>query len=347
VTDNKKFDLVVVVGATASGKSALGVRLARDLNGEVVNLDSVQVFREFDIGSGKIPESEAAGVPHHLINILSPKDPLDVNEIVKRADQAIADIKAKGTLAIVVAGTSLYLKCLLGGIIDVPSEDKIFRESLESVDTSVLYGRLKEADPRRAEELAPADRMRIVRSLEIFHLTGMPHSQLIEEHKHKDDRYRALILHVAWSREELYQRIDERCAKMVADGLMVETQQIYSKYGQVAGLSSLGYAQAMDVILGKAQEEGLLSEMQTKTRQFAKRQLTFWRNSPSSMGWKIQPKEEGVVLKSKEKPLKRGAALLDFMVYNWGYSELVTKLKTSLSAGSQHTELWHLSAKEL
>lgn len=347
VIGNDRFALLAIVGATGSGKSSLAVKLAKDLNGEVVNIDSVQVFKEFDVGSGKITKQEMSGVSHHLVDVLSPRDPLDVNSIVNLADLAISEIRAKGKLPIVVAGTSLYLKCLLGGIIEVPAEDKEFRESLQNIGTDELYKRLQSVDPLRANLLAPADRMRILRSLEIFHIAGVPHSRLIDEHKHKEDRYRALMLHLAWPREDLYRRIDKRCEMMVAGGLVAETKRIFEEYGEVQALTSLGYAQALDVIRGQARVEDLITEMQTKTRQFAKRQLTFWRNAPVSMGWGVQPVESGVILKSQEKPLKKGAALLDFMVYKWGYSELVANLKSALSSGNRHTELWHLSAKEL
>lgn len=341
------FELIAVVGATASGKSALAVKLAKDFNGEVINLDSVQVFRELDIGSGKVTKSEMGGITHHLIDILEPNEPLDVNDMVKRADHAISQIKARGKLPIVVAGTSLYLKCLLGGLIDVPSEDKNFRDSLASIETQVLYKKLKEVDPSRAADLAPADRMRIIRSLEIYQLTGSTHSKIIQEHKHKEDRYRALLLHLAWTREDLYRRIEKRCERMVEQGLLVEARAIFDRYGKVAALASLGYAQALEVILGRESSDSLVTKIQTKTRQFAKRQLTFWRNSPLTMGWIVYPREDGEVLKSKEKPLKKGAALLDFIVYKWTYHELMANIRAAMSSVKIGTELWHLSAKEL
>ena len=340
--------LIVVVGSTASGKSALGVKLSEVLNGEVVNLDSVQVFKRLDIGSGKITKEEMAGIPHHLIDIAQPNEQLNVGRIMELADQAILEIASRGKRPIVVAGTTLYLKCLLNGLVDIPGEDAEFRKSLSDVTTVELFNKLRELDPVRSTQLSQSDRVRIIRSLEIINSTGNLHSNLIAEHQHQEQRYRAIILNLCWPREKLYERIDSRCKNMIDGGLLNETADVLREYGKVGSFNALGYAQSLSVLEGVLDKNNLLTEMQTKTRQFAKRQLSFWRNQPESLKWSVLPESgEGVLLKSQDKPLKKGAELRDLYVMNHSFNEIVQKLRAGPIRPKGTVELWNIGAEML
>lgn len=348
INQKEMAPFIAVVGPTGSGKSALGVKLAEIFGGEVINLDSVQCFKGMDIGSGKIGREEMRGIPHHLIDIAKPHEQLNVGMVMELADRAILDILARGKRPIIVAGTTLYLKCLLNGLVDIPGEDPEFRKGIAAISTEELFEKLKKVDPARANQVLSGDRMRISRSLEIIEATGKPHSVLIAEHQHNEKRYSAIVLNLCWPRERLYERIDSRCRKMVEDGLLTETESILEEYGKVHSFNTLGYAQALSVLEGTLNQSDLLSEMQIKTRQFAKRQLSFWRNQPQALNWKVFPEpEQGELLKSKDKALKKGAMVLDSYVINVLFDELTEMLKAGFRNGQSTVEVWNIGAERI
>lgn len=338
------------MGATGSGKSDLAIRLARELNGEVVTLDSVQIYKDLDIGSGKVLPSERGEVPHHLLDVYSPDKQINVAEVVSLADEVICGIRERKRTPILVAGTSLYLKCLLHGILDTPGEDLEYRRKLDQYPTEELHDKLTALDPERAQELNKNDRVRIVRSLEIINsMGGSRHSELIKSHGHRESRYRAIILHLCWSREDLYSRIDKRCQIMLERGLVEETRRVVEKHGvTIPSLRTLGYSQALDLIHGNLNGDSILPEMQTKTRQFAKRQLTFIRNCAASLNWTTRPNGmEGEVLKSNLKPAKKGQLVADFRVLKYDFNALKCALLAYINDSKEGISLWHVSASDL
>ncbi len=341
--------LIVLAGATGCGKSAVAVKLAKEIDGEVINVDSIQLYKGFDIGSGKIPISEREGVPHHLIDIRDADNPINVSEFIELADNAVSDVIRRGKKAIVVAGTTLYLKSLLHGLAKIPGKDPKIRADLELLKTEELISILKSKDPSILLSISSTDRLRLIRAIEVELLTGTPLSLLHKQHSYQDIRYSTLVLHLCWTREDLYSRIDYRCNEMLKLGLIDETSKLRERYGESClPLKSLGYAQALKFNQDTFDESMVLSEMRTKTRQFAKRQLTFWRNQPDELGWKVSPNSlEGSLLQSESKPLKKGQLLLDFQVYKLNFAKLLERLNSIPSSNSKNVELWSLAAKPL
>ncbi len=341
--------ILVVVGATGGGKSNFAVKLSKHFGAEVVTLDSVQIYKDLNVGSGKITNDEMLGVPHHLLDEYSPNAQVNVAEVVSLADAAINKIRAKAKLPIIVAGTSLYLKCLLHGLVDSPGEDSSFRDSVADSTTEELHRRLVIVDPTRAAELNKNDRVRIIRSLEIEQLCGRPHSEIVNNHQHKEVRYPALIVNLCWTREKLYRRIDSRCETMLARGLIQETRTVIDSFGVSSPpLRTLGYKQAVDFLEGRISMDDVLVEMSTKTRQFAKRQLTFLRNAGDALGWFISPVSgQGVELKSNPSSVKKGQIIADFTVFNYEYSEVLTHISNHLNDKKPGVYLWNISAESV
>ena len=285
--------LLVVAGPTASGKSGLAIALAQALRGSVINIDSVQLYQQVDIGSAKVLPADQGGVPHYGIDVVPPDQAVDAGFFTEQARQWVGDIRAAGQLPVVVAGTTMYFGGLMGYLDDLPSAQEAVRSRLEEQETELLYRRLSEVDPVRAGEVHPNDRKRIVRALEIAEVTGQPMSSLGGFRRAGAES--ALILVLWWPREELYQRIDERSAILVRDGLLRETRELEGRFGdRLAAFKAVGYAQARSVLRGEAPEAGLSAAVARATRQLAKRQLTFWWNEPRRRGWGISPPQTGL-----------------------------------------------------
>lgn len=330
-------NLLVVCGPTASGKSSLAIKLAKELNGEIVNIDSVQLYKDFDIGSGKTLEKDQQGIAHHLIDIRSPDQPIDVALFNELANEAITKIRAAQKLPILVGGTSLYVKSLFHGLVDLPPQNIDLRKELEAQSSEQLYAKLKEVDLSSWHRISSKDKLRMVRALEVFHLTGKAISEIQEEHKFAEHKYEALFLALCWPRKVLYERINERCAWMLSQGLIEETVEIVKKYGrEIMPLKSLGYAQVLSYIDGAIRKEDLHKEIATQTRQFAKRQLTFWRNQPAKLGWSILPDQ-----KINE------SANNDFRTLSLDFNSLLNDTKQAISQTRGVNQLLYLEALPL
>ena len=287
-----RTSIIVVSGPTASGKSSYSLALAKELNGEIVALDSVQVFRGMDIGSAKVRGADQEGIPHHLIDIRNPNEPFNVATYVREADSAIASIVGRGKVPIIVGGTTLYLTALLHGLVDIPEPSGELRAAIRSESTEALYAKLLESDPQRAAQLHRNDRVRIERAVESFLVTGSPASMKTDEHRFSVLRYNALTIVLMPTRETLYDRINRRAQEMIREGILEETKTIVEKYGDdIAPLRTLGYAQALQVLQGELSEVKLEEEIALHTRHFAKRQMTYWRNEPKKRGWQVFPQQ--------------------------------------------------------
>jgi tRNA dimethylallyltransferase len=287
--------ILLVAGPTASGKSSLALQLARHLNGELINADSVQFYKGMDIGSAKMLESELQGVNQHLVDICEPSVPIDVATFVRLADQAISEITARGRLPIIVGGSSLYLKALLHGLADLPPGDARLRGELENYSSVDLYERLQQVDPTRASQLHPNDRLRVIRALETSFLNlreGRPSaSEAHASHSFGQARYQALILCLLPERQALYKRVNQRSELMISAGFVAEVQALVLKYGSnLRPLASVGYSQVLKALASGEHDvpEGratLLDEISKATRNYAKQQYTFWRNEPKKRNW--------------------------------------------------------------
>jgi len=276
-------ELLVVVGPTASGKSALAIALAERFGGEVVNADSVQIYTHFDVGSGKPSLEERSKVPHHLFDALDPLDAIDAGRYAQMADQVIADVRNRGRVPIVCGGTFLWVLALTHGLAELPAGDATVRarhaEEAERHGREALHARLALVDPKTAARLSPNDFVRVSRALEVYELSGRPLSELHEAHQFAHPRHRARLVGVAWSKEELAERISRRTRAFLASGWVDEVRSLVERgYRDARAMSSVGYKQVLDFIEGRLAENELVEAIDRATRVFARRQRTWLRD---------------------------------------------------------------------
>jgi tRNA dimethylallyltransferase len=283
-----KPQLTLITGPTASGKTGLAVELARRVGGEIVNADSQQVYRFFDIGTAKPSPEELAAVPHHLVSVVDPLEPFSAAEYQKRADAAIADIASRGRPVFVVGGTGLYLRVLLHGVVEAPGADPELRASLEALAAAegreAVYRKLTVVDPETAARLSAQDLVRVIRALEIHARTGVPASQWRREHGFAAERYPFRMFVLEPPRAQLYPAINARTEALFARGLVEETRELLARgYAESAPMRSVGYVQARAVVEGRMSREEAIQETARETRRYAKRQLTWFRKEPGAI----------------------------------------------------------------
>ena len=278
--------LVVVLGPTASGKTALSLAVAERFNGEIVNCDSVAMYREFDIGTAKPTSSERARVPHHLLDYVSPRDHVTAGEYARRARQVLEEIKARAHLPIVVGGTGLYLRALLEGLFPGPQRSEELRERLresaEKRGLNYLHRILRRLDRPAAEKIHANDKPKLIRAIEVCLASRQKMTELWRQHGSDPLRgFRILRLGLDPDRQALYERINRRAQQMFEAGLIEEAQRLLEKYGSAAGpLSSLGYKQTVQFLRGELTREQALQAAQQAHRNYAKRQMTWFRREP-------------------------------------------------------------------
>lgn len=288
--------ILVIVGPTASGKSELAVRLAREVGGEIVNADSMQIYRAMDIGTAKPTVEEQGGIPHHLIGVASPDHPFSAADFAEAADRAIADITTRGKRAIIVGGTGLYIRALIHGLVDSPTADGEIRRQLQDeaarLGNAAMLARLARVDPELAARLHPNNLVRIIRGLEVHQLTGIPLSSHQQEHGFAGQRYRSLRIGIRVDRRELYERIEARVDRMLADGLVNEVRGLLEEgYGRdLKAMRSIGYKEAAAYLSGECSLEEAIRLIKRNTRHYAKRQLT-WFNNESDIIWLEYPEK--------------------------------------------------------
>lgn len=273
--------IVAVVGPTGSGKSELGLRIAGEFDGEVVNCDSLQVFRHFDIGTAKLSRAEQRGIPHHLIDIAEPGEVFTAGEYARVARGAIAEISTRGRLPVVVGGTGFYLRALLEGLSPGPQREEALRRRLASREArhpGWLHRLLARCDPASARKIHPADVQKLVRACEVLLLTRRPLTELFER-RDALEGYRTLKLGIDPPREQLYERLNARTERMFASGLVEEVRGILAlgHPESVKPLESHGYRQALEYIRGEVSLADAVASAQTNTRRYAKRQWTWFR----------------------------------------------------------------------
>jgi tRNA dimethylallyltransferase len=276
--------LIAVVGPTGAGKSALALRLARARGGEIVSCDSLQVYRGLDIGSAKPTPEERALVPHHLLDVVDPDADFSAAEYAARARAILPEIVARGRLPIVAGGTGLYLRALLDGLFEGPARDRALRARFEALarrhGDARLHRLLGRVDPAAAARIRPADRVRVVRALEVFWLTGRPISAHHRAGAEPLGGFDVLVLGLAPGREALRATVERRTRDMLGRGLLDEVRGLLARgYApELRPLRAIGYAQAAAVVLGRLSLEEAARDIVAATLRFAKRQMTWFRH---------------------------------------------------------------------
>ena len=277
--------LVVILGPTASGKTALSLALAKKFNGEIVNCDSVAMYREFDIGTAKPSPAERAQVPHHLFDSVDPGDEVTAGEYARRARRILEDIKSRGHLPIVVGGTGLYLRALLEGLFPGPQRCEELRQRLRRHAAKrapqYLHKLLSRLDPATAEKIHPHDTPKLIRAIEVCLASRQKMSELWQQGRDRLVGFRILRFGLDPSRAALYRRINQRAEQMLREDLIEETRKLIEKYGISARpFASLGYKQAAEFLRGDLTSEQTLPTIQQAHRNYAKRQMTWFRGEP-------------------------------------------------------------------
>ena len=276
-------DLITVVGATASGKTEFGLRLANELPIEIINADALQAYREFEIGTAKPSPEERARVPHHLIDILNPDEGFSAGEFARRARRAIEEITRRGRVPVVVGGSGFYLQALIDGLAPIPSIPGEIRErlqqELEQDGLSALRSRLKKVDPKLAGSLSPEDSQRTLRALAVYEATGRQLSKW-QRLPPTEQPLRACWLGLTMSRQLLYDQISVRTQQMLRSGWLAEVRELRSKYGaDAAAFQAIGYRTLVAVLDGRLTEDEAEVVIARETRRYAKRQLTWFRRN--------------------------------------------------------------------
>ena len=284
--------LIAVVGATASGKTALSIELAKRLDGEIISCDSMQIYRHMDIGTAKPAMEERQGIPHHMIDILEPHESFSVSDFVERARDCITDITNRGKLPILVGGTGLYIDSVINGVDFAPSEVDIkYRESLHkkaagNYGNLHLHNMLAERDPVSAEKIHPNNVRRVIRALEILHSTGKTKSEQDKLAKPEKSPYKSMIFGIDMPRDELYERINKRVDIMVEAGLVDEVKGLLNMGISLdtTAMQAIGYKELASYINGDCALEFAVEKIKQESRRYAKRQIT-WFSKNSKINW--------------------------------------------------------------
>ena len=280
----EKKPLVILTGPTAVGKTALSIKLASEIGGEIISADSMQVYRQMDIGSAKIKSEEMGGIPHHLIDILEPEEEFNVCLFEKLALEAIEQIYERGHIPVVVGGTGFYIQALLYQIDFTEEEtDTAFRDKLwqlgEEKGNHYLHELLRKVDPESAEEIHENNRKRVIRALEFYENSGKPISTHNKEQRQKTSAYNSCYFVLTDDRKKLYERIESRVDQMLSKGLVDEVRTLKERgcNASMVSMQGLGYKEILEYLDGRCSLLEAVEKIKKETRHFAKRQLTWFR----------------------------------------------------------------------
>ena len=279
-----KPKVIVIVGPTASGKTALSIELAKQINGEIVSCDSMQIYKDMNIGSAKPTLEEMQGIPHYMIDIVSPTQRFSVAKYKKMAEETIQKILSNNKVPIVVGGTGLYANSLIYSIeyseiiLDQNYRNKIMEFANTQEGLEKLYEVAKKIDPKAIEKISINDKKRITRILEIYHSTGKNKTQLEEESRKNEVKYDYKIFAINIERNILYDRINQRVDLMIKNGLIQEVQEILEKYQEIpTAMQAIGYKEIVEYLQGKTTKEEAIEKIKRESRRYAKRQITWFK----------------------------------------------------------------------
>ena len=288
-----KPKVIVICGPTASGKTALSIELAKKINGEIISSDSMQIYKDMDIGTAKPSKEEMQGIQHYLLDFVEPSQRYSVAEFKKDAEKAIEEILQKGKTPIIVGGTGLYVDSLIYGIEYQTIEfDEQYRKQLEErvekEGLETLYNEAKKIDPQAIEKISANDKKRILRILEIYKATGKNKTEQELESRKNGVKYDYKVFAINMDREKLYERINKRVDIMIENGLIEEVEKLLEKYKEFpTAMQGLGYKEVIEYLQGKVSKEEMIENIKRETRRYAKRQLTWFRKNKQTI-W-IEP----------------------------------------------------------
>ncbi len=303
--------IIIIAGPTASGKSQIALNLAREINGEIINADSVQVYRYFDIGSAKPSAEERKDVPHHLIDIINPDEDFNAYRFKELAREKVREISNRGRTPIVVGGTGLYIRCFLFDLFSqdeslIKKERKIIENELREKGLDFLYEQLKNVDPRSAEKIHPNDFIRITRALEFYRAYGIPLSAMQEKYNfsHSFCDYRIFV--PVWDKPVLLERIVSRTNDIFNRGIVEEVRHILSMgYSRnIKPLKSIGYKDALEVLESKIDLKDAIDKTIKETRKYAKRQIIWFKKEKNTFFYNLSEKNWDKIIFDAKKFLK-------------------------------------------
>lgn len=287
--DVLKPNIYVIGGPTASGKSKLAVELAKRINGEIISADSMQIYKDMNIGTAKLTKEEMQGIKHHLLDFVSPEERYSVANFKTDAKIKIEEILKKGKTPIIVGGTGLYIDSMIYGI-EFQDEkiDKEYREELnelaEKEGLERLYEEARKIDSEAMKKISINDKKRIIRVLEIYHKTGKTKTEVEKESRKNENKYNYKMFAITMNREKLYERIEKRVDQMIEQGLIEEVQSILNKYHKFpTAMQGLGYKEVVEYLENKLTKEEMIEKIKKKTRHYAKRQLTWFRKNKETI----------------------------------------------------------------
>ena len=285
-----KPKIIVIAGPTASGKTSLSIELAKKLNGEIISADSMQIYKDMDIGTAKVTKEEMQGIKHHLIDFVSPEDRYSVSNFKKDAEEKIEEILSKGKMPIIAGGTGLYIDSLIYSINypDMEFDEEYRNRLMEIANTQEglekLYIEAKNIDPKAMEIISKNDKKRIIRILEIYKQTGKNKTQQEIESRKEEVKYDYKVFALDWEREKLYERINKRVDLMVEAGLIQEVQKIKEKYKKYpTAMQALVYKEVVQYFNNELTYEEMIDKIKMETRRYAKRQLTWFRKNKQTI----------------------------------------------------------------
>lgn len=285
----QKPKVIVICGPTASGKTALSIELAKKINGEIISADSMQIYKDMNIGTAKPDEEEKQGIKHYLMDYISPEQRYSVAQFKNDATKAIEEIISKGKMPIIVGGTGLYIDSLIYGIEYKEIEiDEEYRKKLEKIvqeqGLEALYEKANEIDSEAIKKISPNDKKRIMRVLEIYNATGKTKTEQDKESRKNGVQYDYKVFTINMDREKLYERINKRVDIMIEKGLIQEVENLEKKYNKFpTAMQGLGYKEVVDYIEGKYTKEEMIEKIKMESRRYAKRQLTWFRKNKESI----------------------------------------------------------------
>ncbi len=287
----EKIPLIVIAGATASGKTSLSIQLAHELDGEIVSADSMQIYKYMDIGTAKPDLGEREGIPHHMIDIVTPDTNFSVADYTVMAHEAIADIHNRGKMPIMVGGTGLYISSVVNDVDFAEGDDNSeIRKELfalaEKKGKGYLHKMLEEIDPASAEKIHENNLKRVIRAIEIYKLSGEKLSEHNKKSKEKESRYEPVMMQIVWDRELLYERINKRVDMMIEAGLEAETKKLYNMgyASDLTAMQGIGYKEMFEYFNGDITFDEAVEKIKQGSRNYAKRQNTWFKRDERIVG---------------------------------------------------------------